>query len=307
MDERTLTVEDGERTQMAAAVECPVCAEANAAGTEWCVECGFRLGTTPGETTEPEPRYALAGEGQRFILKPGENVVGRLNADIYLSDPSVSRRHAVVVVGPEGVAIRDEDSSNGTRMNDMRLPPGEESPLLPGESVQFGAVAFTLEAPEGVEVSVPPAPPARETASPDAYAAAAVPAVAVLTNGVDTWPLREGNNSIGRRADNDVTLPDRAVSGRHATITLGGGEARIADAGSTNGTFLNDQRLLPGAEEPLPAGAIIRFGPVVLNFEALPVDDTDTVAAAAPDGPAGDMDAGDETGPEPVEREADAG
>lgn len=293
MDDKTLMVEEaGERTQMVGSVECPVCQEQNVAGTVWCAECGFRLDSAPGEAADVGPAFALSGEGQRFPLKSGENVVGRLNADVFLSDVSVSRRHAVVRVAEDGVFVRDEGSSNGTRMNNVRMAPGSESPLLPGEPIQFGAVKLTLEAPEGAPLAVPPAPdldmalPDTETAPPAEPEAA----LAVLTNGVDTWPLRAGLNTIGRREENDVTLADPAVSGRHATITIEGGEARIADTGSTNGTFVTEQRLVAGIEQALEPGSMVRFGRVVLNYEVLP---------AAPEVPEGE-DA-------PSEPESDAG
>jgi len=310
MDERTLLVEEGERTQMVGSVACPVCGSDNASGSVWCADCGFRLDSTPGEAAEPGPRYALTGGGQRFTLKSGENVVGRLNADVFLSDPSVSRRHAVVLVGPSGVTVRVEDSSNGTRMNSVRMAPNTESPLLPGETVQFGAVALTLEAPEGVEVPVPPARVDPVSVQAEARADD-VPARAMLTNGVDTWPIREGTNTVGRRGDNDVVIPDPAVSGRHATITLEGGYARVSDAGSTNGTFLNEQRLIAGAEQDLPAGAILRFGPVALNYEEVPLPDTSTEAGTEAgvepevEGASVDMAPGSEA--PPAQEEADAG
>jgi pSer/pThr/pTyr-binding forkhead associated (FHA) protein len=281
MEDRTLMVEpeEAERTQMVGSAECPVCHEQNVAGTVWCAECGFRLEMAPGEMTAPAQSFALVGGGQRYPLKSGENVVGRLNADVFLSDPSASRRHAVVTVDDDGIAVRDEGSSNGTRVGGMRIEPGTDVPLAPGQAVQFGAVSLSLEAPEGVEFSVPPAPPlpadaALETEEAVSEAAVTVapvaPAVAILTNGVDTYTLHEGSNTVGRRAENDVAIPDPAVSGRHAVITIENGIARIADSGSTNGTFLTDQRLISGAEETVPPGAVLRFGRVVLNYEVIP-------------------------------------
>lgn len=55
--------------------------------------------------------------------------------------------------------------------------------------------------------------------------------------------------SIGRAADNDVQIEDRAVSGRHARIEWikanidQGGFYQLTDLDSTNGTFLNEKRL----------------------------------------------------------------
>lgn len=286
MDDRTLMTESdaAERTQMVGGVECPVCHAMNAPGAVWCAECGFRLGSEAGEMAEAAPGWALEGEGQRFPLKDGENVVGRLNADVFLSDPSVSRRHAVVTVTEQGVLVRDEGSSNGTKLAGEVVPAGVgiATPVPPGSQLHFGNVPLTLVAPEGMEGLVPEAPPAPEP-EPES------PPVAMLTNGVDTYPLRDGPNSIGRRAENDVVISDPAVSGRHAVITVREGGATIADAGSTNGTFLEDRRLIPGAEETLVPGALVRFAGVALNYELMPQDLV----------PAGETQA--EEAPEPAE------
>lgn len=49
--------------------------------------------------------------------------------------------------------------------------------------------------------------------------------------------------TIGRHAHNDIVIEDRAVSGEHAAITIGAGNAVLEDLGSTNGTFVNGQRI----------------------------------------------------------------
>ncbi|HEY3268917.1 MAG TPA: FHA domain-containing protein [Armatimonadota bacterium] len=238
-----------ERTQMVAAVTCPVCGEENTGVVEWCVECGFRLGTAPGDApSAPATGWMLEADGISHPLRAGENVVGRLNADVFLSDPSISRRHAVITVGDGKATVRDEGSSNGTRVAAHRLEPGVEMPLAPGETVQFGLVKLSVRAPEGVE-----APELAEAAAPET-------APAALTNGSARFPLRSGPNSIGRRLENDIVLDDSFVSGRHAVITVREDDATLTDVGSTNGTFLGDRRLAAGLAETIPFETTIRFG-----------------------------------------------
>jgi pSer/pThr/pTyr-binding forkhead associated (FHA) protein len=63
------------------------------------------------------------------------------------------------------------------------------------------------------------------------------------------WPLREGNNSIGTNKSNDIVLSEKHVSGDHAVINIHKDNANncwffdLADKSSSNGTYINGERL----------------------------------------------------------------
>jgi serine/threonine protein kinase len=62
---------------------------------------------------------------------------------------------------------------------------------------------------------------------------------------------------IGRDPDNDITIDDRKASRHHARIEFTGKYYQVVDLNSTNGTYLSNQRLIPGvAERWLPENAI---------------------------------------------------
>ncbi|MBN2470126.1 MAG: FHA domain-containing protein [Anaerolineae bacterium] len=87
------------------------------------------------------------------------------------------------------------------------------------------------------------------------------------TDAVLEYLLLEGATAtIGRSRSNDICVPERHVSRRHAVIRFRDGGFLIADLGSANGTFVNDQPV----NEPylLLAGDVIRLFVPVLRFEA---------------------------------------
>ena len=70
--------------------------------------------------------------------------------------------------------------------------------------------------------------------------------------------------SIGRAAECSLTLDDTFVSQHHASIIWKDRQYSAIDAGSTNGTFINDQRV----DQPvvLRPGDRVRIGSTVLEF-----------------------------------------
>jgi GAF domain-containing protein len=79
-----------------------------------------------------------------------------------------------------------------------------------------------------------------------------------------SFELLEEAISIGRDPSETIQVLDQGVSRQHAEIRRVGEMCFIRDLGSTNGTFVNEQRV---AEELLRAGDQIRIGSTVLLFE----------------------------------------
>ena len=97
---------------------------------------------TPSASATPR---LVAEDGTETLLSPGPNPVGREpgTAVAVLGEPSVSRHHATITLGPAGTEVTDMDSTNGTYVNGMKL----SSPiaLRPGDRIQFGAKRFRYE------------------------------------------------------------------------------------------------------------------------------------------------------------------
>ena len=74
--------------------------------------------------------------------------------------------------------------------------------------------------------------------------------------------------SVGRAEDNTVRLTERNISRRHARISRQGDAYLIEDLGSTNGTFINAERV--AGKVPLTAGDLIELGTAVtLSYDTL--------------------------------------
>lgn len=71
--------------------------------------------------------------------------IGRGPSDVELSDPDVSRRHAVLRQIDSGLAIEDVGSKNGTFVNGKRVDGIAE--LAIGDQVRFGNTIWLLERP----------------------------------------------------------------------------------------------------------------------------------------------------------------
>lgn len=75
-------------------------------------------------------------------------------------------------------------------------------------------------------------------------------------------PLSE-EIKIGRKIDNTVVLEDEYVSAHHAVIYLIEGEYILEDLRSTNGTYLNDEKIVK--KSSIIPGDIIKIGSIVLK------------------------------------------
>lgn len=95
-------------------------------------------------------------------------------------------------------------------------------------------------------------------------ASGARPGYVILPSG-DRVELDE-ENIVGRMNDCQIVLSDTNISRRHARIARSGTGFVASDLGSTNGTFINGERLI--SEKQLTDGDTITIGKANLRFEA---------------------------------------
>lgn len=94
--------------------------------------------------------FVIPNSGRRVVIDSKETIrIGRSDPasnyqpELDLSEDGgaeygVSRRHAVIESSSEGVVIADKGSTNGTLLNNYRLPPELPYPLRNGDEARFG-------------------------------------------------------------------------------------------------------------------------------------------------------------------------
>lgn len=84
---------------------------------------------------------------------------------------------------------------------------------------------------------------------------------------------------IGRASDNDIVIDDPSVSRVHAVLSTDGKRTVIADLNSTNGTFVNGNRINGTAE--IAAHDILKVGNSVIPWKNYITTETPRVSNAA--------------------------
>ena len=248
-------------------------------------------------------RVVSLTDGREYAIAGASLVFGRdATCDVVVSGKDVSRRHAEIVQTPKGYLVVDS-STNGTFVNEVRI---EGQRLLAradvirigDENFRFYADAAAQANPNpGPAASMPPAVPPTNPSPPPAAPTPAVPPAGagerlkqtmhgapgpVLANFLVRSGALKGQRlvvktpvaNIGRADYNDLMIPDESVSTSHAKLQRREGVWVLVDLDSTNGTFVDGERVK--GETPLSPGVTVRFGDISLVFE--PTDDAAVVA-----------------------------
>lgn len=140
-------------------IVCSQCRTENPRASQFCCRCGEKLTSNlestirfaePIDVGEDEKidLEQLAAEGPLLVIIKGIGVgqtfqvgatdilIGRdPESDIFMDDITVSRKHALIKHGDEGLNIIDTGSLNGTYLNNDRV---DEGRLLHGDEIQIG-------------------------------------------------------------------------------------------------------------------------------------------------------------------------
>jgi DNA segregation ATPase FtsK/SpoIIIE and related proteins len=103
---------------------------------------GARGSAGPADVAAIVRIHSGPGAGREFRLPGGHSTIGRDHtADIVLDDPLVSKRHARVEVGPQGVELVDLNSANGILVDGGLVP---RVRVMPGQRVVLGDTELSI-------------------------------------------------------------------------------------------------------------------------------------------------------------------
>ena len=175
-------------------------------------------------------------------------------ADIVLGDRAVSRYHARILRQGEAFLIEDLGSSNGTFVNEKKIPERSARSLSHGDRVRIGRsiLRFILQVTSrfaGSSADMPsPADQETEETTGDRGSALclfrlekieAVLLVATKDAVPERHVLGADRLRIGSDSASDVVLSDPSVSKKHAEIVYNREGFHLVDRDSTTGTFLD--------------------------------------------------------------------
>lgn len=274
-------------------------------------------GTTP--TSDTGGRLVRLADGGMATIPAEGVVIGRDPAcDIVLSDKGASRRHASIRPSLQGYVISDH-SVNGVTVNGQRVDGVQV--LGMGDVLRIGDEEFRFEADEasfepdaallsarassrtaaaaaavpsntpGSEAAAEPVPGVPPTVEkPRGDEARLLATLEVLNQGVHhgaRFRIERPVSQIGRGRQSDIRLDDDSVSGSHATLMRRSVGWVVIDLDSTNGTYVDGNRIL--GEHALPGPCELRFGGIKTTFRPIagsaPDDSSTRAIIGVPPGP----------------------
>jgi ABC-type multidrug transport system ATPase subunit/ABC-type multidrug transport system permease subunit len=198
-------------------------------------------GTLPSTHLVPQEEIKSA-HGRTKFTSPGTQVVtiGRApDNDITLDYPTVSAHHARIVMSDGQAFLEDIGSTNGTALTQ----PGKRitrAPLSPSDVVFFGSLRM---------------PAARLLAGK----------LNLGNKAHDSVKFTAETMVFGRHPECDKVLSNPSVSARHARLTRARDGFLLEDLGSSNGTYVNGQRL--DRPTSVKAGDIIGLGTYTFKID----------------------------------------
>ena len=245
-----------------------------------------RSGPAHLDLIDPDTKQSRRIDLNKEVTRLGRDPEGEVVIDAAAA--VVSRRHAEIKKTGGQFFISDLKSFNGTLVGGKRIT--ETVPLFDGDEIQLGAggplLRLTDPAHPAALRSVQGMATPSQQAIPSAFgqiAAVAGRQTIVSTGSGSLQPKPPAGSSqpqllarlsfdtrpqlsVGRAPDNDLRLDGLQISNHHARFSRTNGSVTVEDAGSTNGVYVNGERI--SGRRPVQLSDVIQIGPFVLQADA---------------------------------------
>ena len=204
-------------------------------------------------------------------------------SDVLLQRTTVSSRHAEITLSDVGVLhLIDLNSTNGTRLDGVKLTPGVPVEVSLGQQISLGRASHFALSAELVEKLYKPNDPSIGqvviTDEPIVHSTIAVAAIGDLGTLATLRPVEPSADdltlpaispdaqaiTLGYSDACDISIPNPVVSGRHARLYYDDDRFIIEDQTSTNGTFVEGRRV---TRARLELGNTIALGSYTMVFD----------------------------------------
>jgi ABC-type multidrug transport system ATPase subunit/pSer/pThr/pTyr-binding forkhead associated (FHA) protein len=237
------------------------------------------------ELVDPQATPAHRFDLNKDVIRLGRDPEGDVVIDAAAA--VVSRRHAEIRRVDNQFAVVDLKSFNGTLVNGQRIS-GTTS-LFDKDQIQLGTGGPLLRVidPGHPVASRAAQPGARATPQPIPSEFGQIAAMArrqTIVSSTGSLPPQtlpgagqsqllarvafdnRAQLSVGRAGDNDIRLDGLQISNHHARFARNNGNVVVEDAGSTNGVYINGQRI--SGRQTVQHSDVIQIGPFVLQADA---------------------------------------
>lgn len=228
------------------------------------------------EETPPSTRpRVIVTKGEETIL---EVVIDDLPVDIgrksdnhiVLEEKNVSRKHAQIIMKEEQYFIMDSGSAGGTKLNGEKV---SEKDIHTGDAIEIGDYKLrfdsglpddertVFETDEETVLEEATTLDEDRTMFYEEQEAKLIVIKSEILEGEIT--LEEDEVTMGRDDSVDISIADKRLSREHCKISRDGNDFIISDLGSSNGSFVNGQKV---QQKTLENGDKIQVGSNVFEF-----------------------------------------
>jgi hypothetical protein len=263
-------------------VKCPFCGFANEDGALFCEQCKSDISNvapapsvppSPHPTPMPESVPPAADAPAMAAIVEDAPIV----AEVVPVAPAEEEPIAAAIVEDEPVAPIETEPAIAAAVEEKPAPAtSETASQAPPDISPFAAAVGAVASPTPPPATTPAAMPAGGTPIP-----AGAQVKLVVQRGLkvgEEYNVFAGENYVGRAdekpVDIDLTFqePEDRVwcSRQHALLVFddAAGTLTIEDLNSSNGTFVNRERVYPGQPRQLFVGNTIQIGTVHLRVKA---------------------------------------